>query len=107
MLPVKLRACAYFNCIKAIRGRAAYGAPVIPHGANLIIDARQLPFWRRLPSILQACDMLACGEALELIVELEPWPLKDYLESTRPGEFDWLALADGPPVWRVRMSRRA
>jgi uncharacterized protein (DUF2249 family) len=70
-----------------------------------VFDVRDMPFWRRLPSILQAFDALEPGTAIELVVDLDPWPLKSYLQSTREGAFDWQVIEDGPAVWRVRLSR--
>jgi uncharacterized protein (DUF2249 family) len=70
-----------------------------------VIDVRSTPFWRRLAVIVQAFDRLAPGEALELVVDLDPWPLKTHLESTRPGQFGWRMLQDGPECWRTRLSR--
>ena len=70
-----------------------------------VIDVRTIPFWRRPTSILLAFDRLLPGEALELIVDLDPWPLRDHLEQTRPGECDWQLLEAGPERWRVRLLR--
>lgn len=64
-----------------------------------------MPLWRRLSSILQAFDGLAPGEALELVVDLDPWPLRAHLDLTRPGECAWQMLEDGPECWRVRLQR--
>jgi uncharacterized protein (DUF2249 family) len=72
-----------------------------------VVDVRALPFWHRLPSILQAFDQLAAGEAIELVVDLDPWPLCSYFEATRAGLFEWVYVEHGPEVWRVHLSRRA
>jgi uncharacterized protein (DUF2249 family) len=69
------------------------------------LDVRGLPLWQRLPPILQAFNHLAPGEAFELVVDLDPWPLRAYLEASRAGQFDWQPLVSGPPVWRVRLRR--
>jgi uncharacterized protein (DUF2249 family) len=70
-----------------------------------VIDVRTIPFWRRASSIMLAFDRLVPGEALELVVDLDPWPLHDHLERTRPGECEWQTLETGPECWRVRLSR--
>lgn len=70
-----------------------------------VVDVRNVPFWRRLPSILQAFDALEPGAAIELVVDLDPWPLESYLQATREGAFEWQGLVDGPAEWRVRLSR--
>ena len=69
------------------------------------LDVRPLPFWRRLDAILAACDRLRPGRALELVVEVDPWPLRHYLEATRRTAFDWQYLESGPLSWRVRVRR--
>jgi uncharacterized protein (DUF2249 family) len=70
-----------------------------------VLDVRHLPFWRRLPSILQAFDALGPGDAIELVVDVDPWPLKNYLQATREGAFEWRLIDDGPQLWRVRVER--
>jgi uncharacterized protein (DUF2249 family) len=78
-------------------------AAVTSHTA--IVDVRSVPLWRRLASILQAFDQLAAGDAIELIVDLDPWPLRSYFESTRADAFEWRTIEDGPQTWRVRLTR--
>ena len=75
------------------------------NGQPTVIDVRRMPFWHRLPSILQAFDGLARGEALELVVDLDPWPLHAHLDLTRAGQCTWQMLEDGPECWRVRLRR--
>jgi uncharacterized protein (DUF2249 family) len=79
---------------------------MVPPSSLNVIDVRDMPFWRRLPSILQAFDAMQPGEAIELVVDLDPWPLKSYLDATRAGQCDWQALELGPITWRVRLQRR-
>jgi uncharacterized protein (DUF2249 family) len=71
-----------------------------------VMDVRDVPFWRRLGAILQAFDRLAPGEVLELVVDLDPWPLHAHLDVTRPGACDWEPIDSGPQTWRVRLRRR-
>jgi uncharacterized protein (DUF2249 family) len=70
-----------------------------------IVDVCSVPLWRRLPSILRAFEQLAPGDAIELIVDLDPWPLRNYLEATRAGACEWQTLEEGPQTWRVRVTR--
>jgi uncharacterized protein (DUF2249 family) len=69
------------------------------------LDVRHIPFWHRLDAILRAFDRLGQGEALELLVDIDPWPLRTYLEATRAVPFDWQYLESGPQTWRVRLRR--
>ncbi len=78
-------------------------APVTAHTS--VVDVRQVPLWWRLASILQAFDQLPAGDAIELIVDLDPWPLRSYFDATRSGQCDWQAIESGPQVWRVRVRR--
>jgi uncharacterized protein (DUF2249 family) len=84
--------------------RAQDSAPVSAH--TRVVDVRPVPLWRRLPSILAAFDALAPGEAIELVVDLDPWPLRGYFDATRPCACDWQPVTVGPPAWRVRLTRR-
>ena len=72
----------------------------------LTLDVRQVPFWRRLTVILASLDALAAGAALELVADLDPQPLRQYLDATRPDAFEWRYLESGPDVWRISVSRR-
>jgi uncharacterized protein (DUF2249 family) len=72
---------------------------------DLTLDVRHIPFWHRLDAILRAFDRLAQGEALELLVDIDPWPLRSYLEATRAVPFHWQYLESGPLTWRVRLRR--
>jgi uncharacterized protein (DUF2249 family) len=73
----------------------------------LILDVRHIPFWRRLESILGALDQLPVGAGLELVADLDPWPLRSYLEATRGGNISWAYLESGPQVWRVQLERHS
>ncbi len=75
------------------------------HRDHLTLDVRRIPFWHRLDAILRAVDRLGQGEALELLVDIDPWPLRSYLEATRAVPFDWQYLESGPLTWRVRLRR--
>lgn len=70
-----------------------------------VVDVRQVPLWRRLASILAAFDALTPGDAIELVVELDPWPLHSYVDATRGGLCEWRSIEDGPQMWRVRLTR--
>jgi uncharacterized protein (DUF2249 family) len=78
---------------------------VIVTAHTTVVDVRHVPLWRRLPSILHDFDQLAPGDAIELIVDLDPWPLRSYFEATRAGACAWQTLDDGPQTWRVRLTR--
>jgi uncharacterized protein (DUF2249 family) len=89
---------------KDIEGCPQDSAAVTAH--TIVVDIRHVPLWRRLPSILAAFDALAPGDAIELVVDLDPWPLRSYVDATRGGLCEWQAIESGPQVWRVRLQRR-
>jgi uncharacterized protein (DUF2249 family) len=77
-----------------------------PRSNTPTLDVREVPLWRRLPLILGAVGQLESGAALELVVDLDPWLLRNVLESTTAGGIDWDDVESGPEVWRVRLSCR-
>lgn len=60
------------------------------------LDVRHIPFWHRLDAVLAACDRLDADDALELLVDIDPWPLRSYLDATRQPSFSWEPLESGP-----------
>jgi uncharacterized protein (DUF2249 family) len=77
----------------------------LPPHRDECLDVRTVPLWHRLDAVLSAVDRLAPGSALELIADIDPWPLRQYLEATRRIAFGWQYLESGPQTWRVRISR--
>ena len=72
----------------------------------LELDVRAIPPRDKHPAIFRAFDGLASGQAMVLINDHDPRPLRYQLMAERPESFDWLYEAEGPEVWRVRISRR-
>lgn len=75
--------------------------------SSSILDVRNVPFWRRLPLVFNAIGQLQTGDTLELVVDLDPWPLRSHIGSMRNVTIDWTDLENGPQVWRIRLSRSA
>lgn len=65
------------------------------------IDVRLLPPRDRHPMIFGALDELAPGEALRILNDHDPSPLRYQLEATRPNEFEWIVVEAGPEDWMV------
>jgi uncharacterized protein (DUF2249 family) len=80
----------------------------VDHGSHRgpTLDVCQVPFRHRLPLILGAVDQLEPGASFVLVVDLDPWPLREVLGATREGLLDWEVLDAGPETWRIRVSRR-
>lgn len=70
------------------------------------LDVREIPPRDKHPSIFRAFDSLASGQTLTLVNDHDPRPLRYQLMAERPDTFDWAYEAEGPEVWRVKISRR-
>jgi uncharacterized protein (DUF2249 family) len=70
------------------------------------LDVREIPPRDKHPSIFRAFDSLSSGQSLLLVNDHDPRPLRYQLMAERPDTFDWAYEAEGPEVWRVRISRR-
>lgn len=70
------------------------------------LDVRPIPPRDKHPTIFQTLDRLASGQALVLVNDHDPAPLRYQLLAERPGTFDWAYEAQGPEVWRVRITRQ-
>jgi uncharacterized protein (DUF2249 family) len=75
--------------------------------ANTIeLDVRVLPPRDKHPAIFTTFDALASGQSMVLLNDHDPKPLRYQLAAERPESFDWEYEAQGPELWRVRISRR-
>lgn len=74
--------------------------------ANYLLDVRSIIPRERHPRIFAILDALSGGESLILTNDHAPEPLRSHLTLTRPNQFEWEYLEDGPQVWRVRIVRR-
>jgi uncharacterized protein (DUF2249 family) len=70
------------------------------------LDVRAIPPRDKHPTIFRTFDSLASGQALVLLNDHDPRPLRYQLAAERPDSFDWQYEAEGPELWRVRISRR-
>jgi uncharacterized protein (DUF2249 family) len=70
------------------------------------LDVRVIPPREKHPTIFRTFDSLASGQAMVIINDHDPKPLKYQLEAERPGKFAWAYEADGPDVWRVRIGHK-
>jgi uncharacterized protein (DUF2249 family) len=79
-----------------------------PESTNLPIelDARIIPPREKHPTIFRTFDGLKSGQAMMLINDHDPRPLRYQLLAERPNTFDWVYEEEGPAVWRVRISRK-
>jgi uncharacterized protein (DUF2249 family) len=69
------------------------------------IDVRTIPGPQRHPLIFRTFEALEKGEALELVNDHDPFPLRSQFNMMKRGQFDWTYLQQGPELWRVRIGR--
>ena len=50
-------------------------------------------------------DALLPGEALQLVNDHDPQPLRQQFEVRSAGAFKWAYLQQGPDLWRVQISK--
>ena len=70
-----------------------------------VIDVRQIPPPQRHSTIFGRFDALLPGEALEVVSDHDPRPLRYQFDARSPGQFEWAYLQSGPDQWRVQVSK--
>jgi uncharacterized protein (DUF2249 family) len=71
------------------------------------LDVRRIPPPERHARIFSGFDALQPGQALQLVNDHDPLPLRRQFEGRAPGSFDWAYLEAGPDLWRVRIGKLA
>ena len=74
-------------------------------GTERVIDVKDIDPQHRHMIILQLFEHLAAGDALQLIVDHDPKPLRYQLEAKHGSRCLWIYLEEGPDVWRVRLQQ--
>lgn len=82
------------------------GAAVPTSLEPIELDVRLIPPREKHPTIFRTFDALTSGQSLLLVNDHDPRPLRYQLMAERPESFDWVYEANGPDVWRVRITRR-
>lgn len=72
-----------------------------------VLDLRTIPPRERHPLIFGCFDALATGQALQLVNDHNPQPLRFQFEDRADGQFEWATLEAGPAVWRIQITRTA
>ena len=70
------------------------------------LDVRVIPPRDKHPTIFRTLEALKPGEALLLLNDHDPRPLRYQLDAEHPGGYDWSYEAQGPELWKVRISRK-
>ncbi len=71
------------------------------------IDVRRIAPMDRHPLIFTTFENLPEGQALELVNDHDPQPLRHHFQRRFPGRFAWDYLEAGPATWRVAITRQA
>lgn len=71
------------------------------------LDVRPMPPRVRHETIFEQLDSLGTGDTLRLVNDHDPVPLRHQLEVTRPLQFVWTDVEDGPETWAVDITNRA
>lgn len=72
-----------------------------------VLDVRPIPPRVRHDTIFEQLDRLSAGKALRLVVDHDPLPLRYQLDATRPRQFRWAYVEEGPEQWVVDITCRA
>lgn len=65
------------------------------------LDVRPMAPRVRHETIFDRLDALATGETLRLVNDHDPAPLRYQLDATRPGQFRWVYVEQGPEEWAI------
>lgn len=71
----------------------------------VVVDVRTIVPRQRHPLIFNTFGALQPGEAMHLVNDHDPRPLRYQFEAELPGQFAWEYLEQGPDTWRVAISR--
>ena len=69
------------------------------------IDLRKIAPRDRHTLMFERFDALKAGEALELVNDHDPVPLRHQFDDRSPGGFVWSTLEAGPGLWRARIAK--
>ena len=78
---------------------------MLPTTASLVIDVRELAPHERHSKIFGSFDELLPGEAIEIVSDHDPLPLRRQFESRSARQFQWVYLQQGPNQWNVQISK--
>ncbi len=71
------------------------------------LDVRPMAPRVRHETIFDQLERLATGETLRLVNDHDPAPLRYQLDATRPGQFSWEYVEQGPEEWAIDITNHA
>ncbi|MDP1649264.1 MAG: DUF2249 domain-containing protein [Rubrivivax sp.] len=81
--------------------------PTVVDPITSTIDIRAVAPRERHALIFTRFDALRPGQALQLVRDHDPQPLRYQLEDRSYGQFEWTYLEAGPDLWRVQIGKPA
>ena len=75
--------------------------------ATSTIDVRQIPPIQRHDLIFERLAALDAGDALLLVNDHDPAPLRRQLDTQWPGQFGYAYRESGPALWQLEIRRAA
>jgi uncharacterized protein (DUF2249 family) len=69
------------------------------------LDVRHTPLLQRRSVIFERLAALDAGEAMLLVTDHDPAPLRRQTDTQWPGQFYYTALEAGPVLWRMEVRR--
>lgn len=75
--------------------------------ASTTIDVRAIAPRERHTTIFATFRALGPGDAVEIVSDHDPKPLRDQFQAEAAGNFSWADLERGPAVWRVSILKLA
>lgn len=70
------------------------------------LDVRHIPHAARHGQVFARLEALVAGDALRVVNDHDPVPLRQQLDAISPGVFSWSYEETGPELWRVLIARR-
>ncbi len=74
---------------------------------EVVLDVREMAPWDRHPKIFDTFDALKPGEAIKLINDHDPRPLRYQFMMEREGQFEWESHEEGPREWVAHIKKVA
>lgn len=65
------------------------------------LDVRTIPPILRHRTIFDLLERLQPGQALPIVNDHDPAPLRRQLNERHPGRYSWTYLLQGPEIWQV------
>lgn len=65
------------------------------------LDVRTIPPVLRHRTIFELLERLQPGQALPIVNDHDPVPLRRQMQERHPGRYSWTYLLQGPELWQV------